>query len=345
MPIFRFDTTEFPVQDRFHAWVKDNLCDCAFDDETYGAFDARASGASLGPLVISGRHWAARAQPVRYAVNRTDRRIRLDGQDSYRLTLVLGGRILCRSPGIQAIRMPGELIVNDVAQPNDCLVEAGDVVSLVVPRHLLPARASALHGTTLTDGVGRLLADQMLALYRNLPTLREHALPNVIQSVLLLLAAAVSPSPDTLHEANGPIHDALLERIQRYIDLHLGEPGLSPDQICRANGVSRTRLYKLFEAGGGVMRHIRRRRLLRAYHALGDPGQNRNRIAELAWAHGFVDVKYFHRAFKAEFGHSPKETMKRMGSSRLLPYGPDARKAEGLSAGAGWTLPFGVLKT
>lgn len=270
----------------------------------------------------------------------------LDGQDSFRFTLVLGGRILCRSPGSQAVRKPGDLIVNDVARPNDCLVEAGDVISLVVPRHLLPAHTAGLHGHTLTDGVGRLLADQILSLYRNLPKLREHELPNVIQSTLLLLAAAVSPSPETLHEANGPIHDALLERVQRYIDVHPLEPGLSPEQICRAIGLSRTRLYKIFEADGGVMRHIRRRRLLRAYHALGDPGQHRSRIAELAWAHGFMDVKYFHRSFKAEFGHSPKETIKRVANPKLLPYGTQSwRKATGPTAASGWTLPFGVLNT
>lgn len=92
------------------------------------------------------------------------------------------------------------------------------------------------------------------------------------------------------------------------------------------------------------MRQIKRKRLRHAYHVLADPRQSPNRVAEIAWCHGFTDVKYFHRSFKAEFGHTPKETAKRLSYPTLLPYGmPLDRQGTNGHVLPGWTLPFGVL--
>ncbi|MET3553035.1 AraC family transcriptional regulator [Burkholderia sp. 567] len=342
VPVFKFRTTDYPEPDRFHVWVKDMLCDYRLEDPGgHGPFDAQASGAALGPLILSGRQWRSRAPT--YMVHRTTRRIRLDGQDSIRFTLLLGGRLASHTGGPELIKRAGDVFVYDVAQINDCRVEAGDVISLVVPRYLLPSHAAQAHGQTLTSGVGRLVGDQMLSLFRNLPDLRMHDVPSVVQSLLLLLAAAVAPSAQALGEARGPIDNALVERVRRYIDLHLLEPDLTPERICRDIGVSRARLYQLFKEEGGVMRQITRRRLRHAYHVLADPQRRHRRIAEIAWAHGFPDEKYFHRLFKAEFGHTPKETLECAAAPVLLPCGAgDDRWGDGGRL-AGWTLPFGVL--
>lgn len=343
VPVFKFRTTDYPVRDRFHVWVKDMLCDYRLDDlGGYGAFNAEATGAALGPLIFSSRRWRSRAPT--YSVHRTTRRIRLDGQDSIRFTLLLGGQLTCRTGGPELVKRAGDLFVYDVAQVNDCRVEAGDVISLVVPRYLLPAHAANAHGQTLASGVGRLLGDQMLSLHRNLPNLRTHELPSVVQSLLLLLSAAVAPSAQALDDARGPIDNALIERVRRYIDAHLLEPDLAPERICRDIGVSRARLYQLFKEEGGVMRQITRRRLRHAYHVLGDPQRRHQRIAEIAWAHGFPDEKYFHRLFKAEFGHTPKETLACAAAPVLLPFGADDESRWGDGGRLkGWTLPFGVL--
>ncbi|WGS49947.1 AraC family transcriptional regulator [Paraburkholderia sp. D15] len=344
VPVFKFSTVDYPERDRFHLWVKDNLCDCRFEDDGYGPFNAEATGAALGPLILSGRRWPDRAKPLTYSVYRNARRIRMDGQDSFRFTLLLGGRFFCRSMSPESIKTPGHLFFYDVAQLNDCTVEAGDVISIVVPRYLLPSHAALLHGHTLTSGVGRLLGDHLLSLFRNLSMLRQQDVPNIVQSTLLLMAAAVSPTADAVREASGPIHTALLERVRHYIDTHLLERDLTPERICRDIGLSRAKLYQLFEDDGGVMRQIRRRRLRHAYHVLGDPQQQHVRIAEIAWAHGFPDEKYFYRLFKAEFGHTPKETVEQRSGPVLLPYGKVGQEQR-IGAGGlpGWTLPFGVL--
>lgn len=341
VPVFRFSTVDYPERDRFHLWVKDNLCDCRFEDDGYGAFDAEATGAALGPLVISGRRWPKRPRPLTYAVHRNARRIRLDGQESFRFTLLLSGQVTRRSMGPDSIKKSGDLFFYDVAQINDCMVEAGDVISVVVPRHLLPGSAALLHDRTLGSGIGRLLGDQILSLFRNLSSLQHKDVPGVVQSTLLLMAAAVSPTVEAIHEASSPIRRGLLERIRHHIDAHLLEPDLTPERICRDVGVSRAKLYQLFEEDGGIMRQIRRRRLRHAYQVLSDPQRQHVRIAEIAWSHGFSDEKYFYRLFKAEFGHTPKETMERRSGPAFLPYGQVPLNAG--SSLPGWTLPFGVL--
>ncbi|MEF9441910.1 hypothetical protein OWS73_18825 [Burkholderia sp. 1B3(2022)] len=70
VPVFKFRTIDYPEPDRFHVWVKDMLCDYRLDDDGgHGPCDAEASGAALGPLILSGRHWHSRAPT--YTVRRT----------------------------------------------------------------------------------------------------------------------------------------------------------------------------------------------------------------------------------------------------------------------------------
>lgn len=40
------------------------------------------------------------------------------------------------------------------------------------------------------------------------------------------------------------------------------------------------------------------------------------RYADIAWRHGFTDEKYFYRIFKAEFGHTPRETVEQFRQRR-----------------------------
>ncbi|WFU06673.1 AraC family transcriptional regulator (plasmid) [Rhizobium sp. CB3171] len=340
--MFNFSTLDFPERDRFHAWVCDNPCDCILRSDASIAFDAEATGAALGPLILSGRRWLNHTRFSIHETNRAERRIRTDGHDFFRFILMVSGRYLCRWSTAQPVKAAGDLFVLDAAQVNEGLVEAGDVISLVVPRDLLPSQTALLHGQTLAGGVGRLLGDHLLSLLRNLASLTEHEIPYVVQSTLQLLTAAVSPTPDALVEACSPIRHGLRERVLRYIDMHLLDVDLTPDRICRDAGLSRAKLYQLFEGSGGIMRQIQRRRLRRAYQVLADPSRPHPHIAEIAWRHGFSNEKYFYRLFKTEFGHTPGETLENMRAGSVLKQAAPPHHQEYLNRPSGWTLPFGV---
>lgn len=341
--IYNFSTLNFPEKDRFHTWVKDNHCDCRMQEPESGPFDAEATGAALGPLILSGRRLLRQGPLPAYEVLRSERRIRTDGYDFYRFTSILSGRFAFRSADASSVKRAGDLFILDAAQVNDCLVEADNTISIAVPRDLLPNRTALLHGHTLSTGVARLLTDHLVSLLNNFNRLRPGEIPYVVQSTLQLLTAAVSSASEAMQEAAGPLRELLLGRILRYLDAHLLEPDLTPDRICHDVGVSRAKLYHLFEGNGGIMRQIQRKRLLKAYQMLANPSGPKLHIAELAWRHGFSNEKYFYRLFKAEFGHTPGETLENIShstvASETIGFHTREKPANGPS---GWTLPFGV---
>ncbi|MFJ6325178.1 MULTISPECIES: helix-turn-helix transcriptional regulator [unclassified Rhizobium] len=310
--VYDFSTGDLPENDRLRFWVKDNHCDCRVWNPELVSFDVEAIGAELGPLILSGREWPGGVEAPGCEAPTTNRHIRADSHDFFRFTLVLDGRYLFRSTEPVSVKSAGDLFLLDGAQVNDCIVEGNNVISLAVPRDLLPSQTALLHGHTLTAGVAGLLTDHLISLFRNLPMLKEQEIPYVVQSTLQLLTAVVSSASDAMQETAGPMRELLLGRVLRYLDTHLLETDLTPDRICRDVGVSRAKLYQLFEGNGGVMRQIQRKRLHRAYQLLADPKRPRPHIAELAWRHGFSNEKYFYRLFKTEFGHTPGETLKNM---------------------------------
>jgi AraC-like DNA-binding protein len=98
----------------------------------------------------------------------------------------------------------------------------------------------------------------------------------------------------------------LLRKAKAYIELELFSSELSPDRIAKSIGVSRRKLYYLFEAEGGVVRYIQNARLLRARTALADPDRS-YRVKEAAFDHGFTSEAHFSRAFKRLFGFNASE--------------------------------------
>jgi AraC-like DNA-binding protein len=337
--IFKSSSLDFPEADRFHLWMEGSHCECRLQDEDSASFAMDSSAATLGPLILSGRRWLEQEGSLTYEMRRTERLIRADGQDFFYLTRLMGGRNLFHSKNVQARRGAGDLFFSDAAQPHEYEIKPGGGVSLTVPRDFLPGGAENLHGRTLSSGIGRLLGDHLLSLFLNLPDLRKQDVPHVVQATLQLVTAVVSPTADAVREADSPIRNALLGSVRRYIDDHLLDPDLTPDRICRSIGISRAKLYQLFEGSGGVMRQIQRKRLRRVYRVLADANRPKTRVAEIAWSHGFADEKHFYRLFKAEFGHTPSETLEH---ARDLPDDSVAAQSRQADRPFGWNVPWGV---
>jgi len=340
--MLRFSTLDVPEQDRFHYWTRDSLCACDWDAQDGESFDADAIGSNFGPFILS-RRILRNPGMASYVMIRDERRIRMDEHDFFRFTVPLEGEVLFRTAVPASIQKAGELNVLDAAQVNESKVSARDTVSLVVPRDILPGSTAALHGHILAGGLGHLLRDHILSLFQHLPRLGDGEVASVAQATRQLLAAAVAPTPDAIRHARKPIRGAFTERVRRYVDAHLLDPDLTPDRICRDAGVSRAKLYQLFDDQGGIMAHIRRRRLRRAYHALAASGGPRPPIAGIAASHGFASEKHFYRLFKAEFGHTPGETPERAVAGHALRPGVVGSASAGSHVQSGWTLPFGSL--
>lgn len=289
---FRFSTKELDRCDQFEAYRA--FCypvvELSLPEGAAGGFPAEHEVWDLGSMVLTeARQLDERAahswrHPAREAL------------DHWCLVLapsagqrVMGFRSLARS------------FEGRVADPR--------VLSLFIPRDMFGTEAGALDHVPaeLPDtGLGRVLADYLEALGRHLPEITQPELPALVAATRAVLAACLVPTADRLAVAQEPIVATLRERARQMVRRHLREPGLGPELLCRELGVSRSRLYRMFEPLGGVVRYIQRQRLLAAHAALCDAAAARH-IVQIAENVGFSDASGFSRAFKLEFGYTPRE--------------------------------------
>ena len=121
------------------------------------------------------------------------------------------------------------------------------------------------------------------------------------------LAVSLLATPDNPEYADARFR-ALLQRIKGYIESHLRDPALTPEQIAASANISTRYLHKLFESEHEtVALYLRGLRLQRARDELLDPRSGRPSIAAIAHDCGFGDISGFNRAFKRAYGITPSE--------------------------------------
>ena len=199
--------------------------------------------------------------------------------------------------------MSDALSLHSLADPFAGRSETSDHLALFVPRNLRTMQSSRV---VLREEARRFLVEYLTLLFRSLPGLRRTDVAHIGEATTSLLAACLAPSRDHAAEAQRPIEAAIMSRASRIIREHLANPALTPSLICREVGVSRSRLYRIFEPIGGVSTHIRRERLRRTRDAL-ENSSDRRPISIIAEQWGFWDPSAYSRMFKKEFGVSPSE--------------------------------------
>ncbi|HXV30058.1 MAG TPA: helix-turn-helix domain-containing protein [Sinorhizobium sp.] len=322
----RFSTRELPIAEQFQAFrahmapLEDvRLPEGVSPDE---GFLAELTGWRLDDLLIVQQRTAAHS----YARPRA--MLRSSPIDHWNLGLLRSGRAWTEVDRRVTETGPGELFLRSLGYPYHGRMTEAAAVLLFVPYELLADDAGILdaaNNSVLSGSLAELLLNYLGGIEANLGNLTAEELPRVVQVMrdMTVSCVAASASPDAV----GPqTNKGMMERAHRYIYLNLHSPELSPDAICRAIGISRTRLYQLFEPSGGVLNYIRKRRLQQAHAALSDPIDHRP-IAEIAEATGFDVAANFTRAFSHEFGVSPRDVRKAATSERpVTPVAPSARR-------------------
>jgi AraC-like DNA-binding protein len=139
---------------------------------------------------------------------------------------------------------------------------------------------------------------------------------NVGESVLHLIKALylARRAPATATPARRAPEE-IMAQVRASIDARLGDPDLTPDAIARANFVSTSYLHKLFQRheGTSVGAWVRAARLRRCRRDLMDPSLADRRIIEIAADWGFQTPSHFSRAFREEFGCSPRDVRRALG--------------------------------
>jgi AraC-like DNA-binding protein len=209
-----------------------------------------------------------------------------------------------------------------------------DGIQLIMSRDAFPDLAPLLDGacgSTLDTSLGHLLGDYMTALERQLPQVTEADFPYLANAVGAMVAAAVAPSAERVAVARPQIDRGRMERVRQAVRRHLRTPTLRPGTLCRLVGMSRSNLYRLFEASGGVAKYIQEQRLLATHAILTDP-ETKISISNLADEFCFADASSFSRAYKRAFGCSPGEAR----SAALAGLKPAMRQRQAPPAGLGY---------
>ncbi|MFI2608153.1 helix-turn-helix domain-containing protein [Kitasatospora sp. NPDC018619] len=97
-----------------------------------------------------------------------------------------------------------------------------------------------------------------------------------------------------------------ISEIHAHVERHLRDPGLGPQTIAAAHGISVRSLHKLFEGEGTtVSRLIQRRRLQATAEDLSRGDSGDSTVSGVAQRWGFTDPAHFSRLFRASYGISP----------------------------------------
>lgn len=298
--IVDFTTAIFPAFDQFDAFraAFHGVMDISAGDDQFDVFPATQMVWDLGKLVF------ARTKLPGEGYSHRRRHLNKRALDHWYINLPFRSSTAGGRPN-RAVAIPE---LHCLATSLETEIDDEGALMLFIPYDLFPAAVDLdrMLDLRLEGGIGGLLADYLFLLDRSLSELQTAEIPYVVEATRSLVAACLAPSRDRLAEARGPIDATLLRRARRLIDGRLASPDLSSDMLCADLGVSRSRLYKLFEPLGGIASYIRRQRLLRIRAALSDSMDGRS-ISRIAGEWGFVDASAFSRTFRHEFGISPKE--------------------------------------
>lgn len=126
-----------------------------------------------------------------------------------------------------------------------------------------------------------------------------------------LLAALLSDAPPRALGGAAGMRAALLERIFQTIEMRLSDPNLNYQQVASEHGISPRYLQKLFESIDDSFGHyVKVRRLERCRLDLRSPLHTQKSISDILFQWGFNDSASFSRAFREQYGVSPREYRK-----------------------------------
>lgn len=255
-----------------------------------------------------------RGRSVAQNLIRSPATVRRSGVDFIGIIVDYGG-FVADVDGVDVRSRVGDVHFRDLARPSHGRLDKVDLINLMVPRDRAPewVRSSSVHGLSLVGGsaAGRLLTSHLATLSEVAPGLTQEQGEAAIAAAFLIAERAFGRLTPLSPDHAAAVYRTVQHKAARIIDARLLHPDLTIESVAKAAGVSRTTLYRAFEARGGVLRHIQNRRLDRARAALRLRSGRNPTIAEIAWRHGFASEAHFSRLFRKRFGHSPVEVAPR----------------------------------
>ena len=202
----------------------------------------------------------------------------------------------------------GDISIVDYARPFHSATTDYANLILHLARDSVPAALLALepHGLVFPRGSGaaRLIGAALQEFYAQADHLTVSEAEAAIEGIVALTTACVRA------RLAGNEADHVKSRRKAaldYIDAHLGNARLGPDEIADATHVSRASLYRLLAAEGGIRAVLWTRRLDEALRLMLAGDKDERSLTEIAKSCGFGGASQFSRAFRARFGVPPRQ--------------------------------------
>lgn len=239
-------------------------------------FQNRTTAFKLGSSALG------RGRSVAQTLSRNTQQIR--GSDLEHLSIIINLADTVGDADGRTVRASsGAVQFRDLTRPSSSRVDGIDLINLMTPLSIAEPwlRGRAVHGLVLpAEGPGaRLIRSHLSTLVAVAGDLSEEEGIAAVEATFVIADRYMGE-----HGAIRPTHnDAIYRTVRRRATAILAERPLNvrPDiaALARTVGVSRSSLYRAFQSSGGVMAHIARKRLDRAYAILWTRGASRDAVA------------------------------------------------------------------
>lgn len=304
-----FTTQQLPAEQRFAAWQESFAS--LFDVSLTGCQPLERFHVNLESYLINEQIILGCCQSSAQRFQRGSLRTARDGLDYYMLQTHSKGKQEILRAGKTRMVAAGDLMVIDLADKH--AAESSDFanLTLVIPRPLLAPLLEApdsQEGRILNadNALTRLAVSHIEMLCKVISTLSAAEAESIIKPTTQLMASVLNGSLETVEDGDTSLAQSLLAQTKVNIERNLGNK-MQVDDICRITGISRSRLYSLFEPLGGIRNYIQERRLRHCAKDLMSPHLQQQRIYEIAYRWGFSSEAHFSRAFRKRFGMTPTE--------------------------------------
>lgn len=305
----RLDTENLRPHERYDFWRDIALYDVDADRRVaVPPFSAQAAGiiSAEGSVFIN----KADALSGKRRRGQSDR----DGCEDVAIGLVLGGKRGLEEGDERSQSVAGQFLVYDARRESRLAWSSYQTVHLVMRRPLVEAALGEVGSSRdlarrlEAAPTGRILAAHLRALGGDLDKLgpgeRAGMLGITLDLAQLALRDVAGRSWD--HE-EAAVASGVFAAALRLIDANLANPELGPQMLAKLLGCSRATLYRCFaEQDMPIAVAIRKRRLLWAREMLRSAPAHVS-IGEIAVRCGYHDPAYFSRAFRQEYGFSPRD--------------------------------------
>jgi AraC-like DNA-binding protein len=307
------DSTTLPVGDRFDAWqqaLSSAHAPMHLTSDFAADFRGTMRHLSLGDATL----WPATFPDLNF--HRTPRLIRQSDPENCHVSLVLRGNAVSRWDRTETVIGPLDFHTNHTSVPYVITSRGGpvDMIGVEVPRASLGVPWAQLEGIigrglSAHGGVGALLAQFLTQVSRDSAAYEPADAPRLARVLTELMTAVFARALDVEKSVQPEARTrTLLLEVKAFIRSHLDDADLTPSSVAAAHHISRSLLYRLFQADGTtVAGYIRAERLEAARRELADASRAEVPIRAIAARYGFKNHATFTRTFHAAHGSSPRD--------------------------------------